>query len=259
MGVTNLYYLDGVDLASANSVYSNAALSILAPDGWYSADGIVREQVGGVLQPAGACASCGYPCSPSPATVSISIPPIVEVIVPMNVGSSVGCVRVDILPTTGSFSLGVKAYYGSIFRNAVLENTGAYTGYFQSQSPGQNMTMLYELGSGCYPTPPAPWPNPFIFNQYKVDSLGAANPTGNTVLYNILVSDIISTVTSGSTYTMFIPKTAAANDEIDFYLYGPCVGAYADITFTCPFNLGPVYFFIYVRSNVSEIRHLYIF
>lgn len=238
MGATNLYYLNGPDLASATSVYTDIFLTNLATDGWYSADGIVRQQLGGVLQTAAGCISCGYPCSLPASTVLIVDPTAIdkEYILPMNVGNSVGCVRVDITPTViaGDFSFGVKAYYGSIFKNAVLESPGVYTGYYQSQSSGQNMTVIVRAGSGCF-IPPVP--NPFIFEQYKIDSLGNANLTGNTTLFNVLSSDIVPLGTLGSTYTMFIPKITAAANQIDLYLYGfanYCVGADLQINFSCP-------------------------
>lgn len=236
MGATNLYYLNGDNLASATSVFTDVFLTVLAPDGWYSADGIVREQVGGVLQNAVGCTSCGYQCG-TPATITIVDPTAIdkEYILPMNVGNSVGCVRVDIAPTVvGSFSFGVKAYYGSIFKNAVLESPGIYTGYYQSQTPGQNMTVIVRAGSGCF-APPIP--NPFIFEQYKFDSFGTPNLTGNTTLFNVLSSDVVPLGVLGSTYTMFIPKITGSADQIDLYLYGfanYCAGADLQINFTCP-------------------------
>lgn len=238
MGATNLYYLNGPDLSSATSVFTDIFLTVLAPDGWYSAGGVVREQVGGVLQSAGACTSCGFPCTPSPATLTFTDSSAVdkEIILPMSVGNGVGCVRIDMVPLINDVAFGVKAYFGSVFRNALLENSGTTNGYLQSQTPGQNMTVIYDTFGSCF-TPPIP--NPFIFEQYKYDSIGNLNATGNTVLYNVLPSDLSGVLLSGQTFTMFMPKITGASDQIDFYMYA--FNGYAcgvpldiDITFSCP-------------------------
>jgi len=153
---------------------------------------------------------------------------------PINVGNPIGCVRIDIVTNSIPFSFGVKAYYGSIFRNALIENSALYTGYYQSQSSGQPMTVLTGSGSGCF-VPPIP--NPFVFEQWKFDSLGVANLTGNTILYNVLSADIVNASLTNGIYTMFVPKTTASADQIDLYLYGfanYCVGADLTVNITCP-------------------------
>ena len=58
MPTFNLYRLDGTDLESSNSIFTDAEMSIVAPDGWYSADGISRQMLNGVLLPSVKCAPC---------------------------------------------------------------------------------------------------------------------------------------------------------------------------------------------------------
>jgi len=54
------YYLGGGStLASAVSIYIDAALTTQAPNGYYSQGGIVREQISGVLQAQQSCPGCG--------------------------------------------------------------------------------------------------------------------------------------------------------------------------------------------------------
>jgi hypothetical protein len=55
MATTNNYYINGPSLASATAVFTNSDLTIKAPDGWYSFEGIVRQQVDGVLLPQQNC------------------------------------------------------------------------------------------------------------------------------------------------------------------------------------------------------------
>jgi hypothetical protein len=56
-----IFYSDNPTLSLATAIYVNAALTIKAPDGYYSDQTISRRQLGGILQPAEACANCVNP------------------------------------------------------------------------------------------------------------------------------------------------------------------------------------------------------
>jgi hypothetical protein len=58
MATSATFYLDAPSLSSASVVYSNATLTTVAADGFYSDGTIVREQDGGVLLPQASCPSC---------------------------------------------------------------------------------------------------------------------------------------------------------------------------------------------------------
>ena len=58
MATQSLYYLDAPSFSSATKVYTDAALTTVAPDGYYSDQSISRQQVGGVLLPQITCPSC---------------------------------------------------------------------------------------------------------------------------------------------------------------------------------------------------------
>jgi hypothetical protein len=59
MATSGTYYLNAASLALATAVYSDPGLLTLAPDGFYSDNSIVREQVSGVLQTQADCPGCG--------------------------------------------------------------------------------------------------------------------------------------------------------------------------------------------------------
>jgi hypothetical protein len=59
MATSGTYYLNAASLALATAVYTDAGLTTLAPDGFYSDNSIVREQVSGVLQVQSSCPTCG--------------------------------------------------------------------------------------------------------------------------------------------------------------------------------------------------------
>lgn len=69
MATSSTYYLDGIDLSDATSVYTDVQLTTLASDGWYSNGVIAREQIGGVLQAEETCDDCG---GPPPTTVEVA-------------------------------------------------------------------------------------------------------------------------------------------------------------------------------------------
>lgn len=58
MATSATYYLNGPSLGSSTAIFSDAALTTLAPDGFFSDGLIVREQVLGVLLPQQTCDGC---------------------------------------------------------------------------------------------------------------------------------------------------------------------------------------------------------
>ncbi len=66
-GCIGTYYYDGTSFAGATSIYTNSSLLTVAPDGWYSLNGLSRQMVGGVLQAAVACVTCASPCTITPS------------------------------------------------------------------------------------------------------------------------------------------------------------------------------------------------
>ena len=58
MATQGTYYLDAPSLSSASVIYTDANLTTVAPDGFYSDGVISREQASGSLLPQQACPSC---------------------------------------------------------------------------------------------------------------------------------------------------------------------------------------------------------
>ena len=59
MASSSTYYLNAPSLASASAVFSDAAMTTFAADGFYSNGVISRQQIDGVLLPQQNCPSCG--------------------------------------------------------------------------------------------------------------------------------------------------------------------------------------------------------
>ena len=62
MAAIGNYYFNGTSFAQATAIYTNAGLTTLAPDGYYSNSGIVRRQLNGILLNAQTCNTCATPC-----------------------------------------------------------------------------------------------------------------------------------------------------------------------------------------------------
>lgn len=62
MATRSIYYLNDLTFTDATAVYADAGLITLAADGYYSFNGLVRQQIAGVLMPYVKCESCsgGY-------------------------------------------------------------------------------------------------------------------------------------------------------------------------------------------------------
>jgi hypothetical protein len=58
MATLGSYYIDGPTLATATAVFTDAAMTTPAADGWYSDSTSVREQISGVLSIVQTCESC---------------------------------------------------------------------------------------------------------------------------------------------------------------------------------------------------------
>ena len=68
MAQLGIYYFNGTSFTTATSVFTDADLTTLAADGYYSNAGIVRQQLTGVLLNARDCDSCAAPCGEGIAT-----------------------------------------------------------------------------------------------------------------------------------------------------------------------------------------------
>tara|TARA_R100000935_G_scaffold55678_1_gene85870 strand:+ start:9616 stop:10974 length:1359 start_codon:yes stop_codon:yes gene_type:complete len=62
MATYGQYYYDGLDFLTCTNIYTDAALTIVAADGWYSQGGNFREMVNSVLLAAQPCSDCSIPC-----------------------------------------------------------------------------------------------------------------------------------------------------------------------------------------------------
>jgi hypothetical protein len=62
MAALGTYCFDGLNFSQASALFTDSGLTVLAPDGYYSQGGIIRQQLNGSLLNAQPCGTCLVPC-----------------------------------------------------------------------------------------------------------------------------------------------------------------------------------------------------
>lgn len=63
MAISSTYYIDTADFSTATAVWTDTALTVKAPDGYYSFGGNYRRQFSGSLLPISSCSSPPTGCT----------------------------------------------------------------------------------------------------------------------------------------------------------------------------------------------------
>lgn len=92
MGVISTYYINSSSYSEATGVFTDAALTTVAPDGYYAMDGITRQLINGVLGSPVDCVDCSPQCGTNTITV-INGQGVYQFTA--FVGEDVGAVRID--------------------------------------------------------------------------------------------------------------------------------------------------------------------
>lgn len=208
------YFLDGTSLVDSTAVYSNSALTIPAPDGYYS-DGInIRQQLMGVLLPVVPCPSCGYPCN-----------------IEGDLSGDEGEYRITIdtgtLPaTTGAivirFRVGnapdgmIVNYDGNVYN----EFSSPFFGYLAGAPGGPTY-----LGNSAPLIPPCTLLGPHTLNVFDWNG-SAFIPSGGTNVINVAAGELALTAGAPDDATswsvLVVPKIAASPSTISLTVYAVC-------------------------------------
>jgi hypothetical protein len=212
------YYIDGTTLSTATAVYTDAALTTCAPDGFYSDGYVAREQVGCVLQTAQTCPECATGCGSSiSATGGQGI-----YLLTLDTGTDTGAIVIGFNPR--GIPDGIRATYDSVSYN---ELSAVNDGYHASTTSG-NFTFVGDTAFDCgisgttYPS--------LVEKEYNGSSFVA---TGNTQSVTVAAGDVSLGGTPGFCY-MVIPKPNAAPSTVLIEMVGPCSTTAFDITASCP-------------------------
>ena len=212
------FYTDNTDFTLASAVWSDSGLTTKGSDGFYSNNGIVREQSSGSLLPATDCAACPVACATAVAVATGEVG-VYEISFTASAGTGVMAVLFD--PNLSP--KGISAVYDDTLYTRVISDGVSVA--------GNSRTFVGKSSENCG------LPSAFNLPKYKY---GAASfvDTGETVSFGVQESALnLSTAAPANTY-MFIPKTAATPTEVKITVYVPCPDdTDFDIQVNCPLAL----------------------
>ena len=123
---TQTYYLDGTTLSNSDAIYTDAALTICAADGFYSDGTISREQVSCGLLAEQSCPSCAQNCSTNIIS-TVGFGTYTIYLLDVNVGQTVldlGAIKVSFSPDVTPE--GFRATYNGVVYNKLSSPIDGY-------------------------------------------------------------------------------------------------------------------------------------
>jgi hypothetical protein len=236
MALLGTYYLNAPSLSSATSVYTDAALTIVGPDGWYSDGTIVRELVSGVFTNIiSSCTTCASDCSSTPVTY-IGDRAFVEMY--KDTGGAaldVGAVIVEVEQAAG-----FEIPSGFFFEyNGVYYNTISTTNYGLLQGPAGPSEPIYigESSLDCGIVAAGLQSVP-VYNYNPVTD--AFDNTGQFTSIQALAPQVQLTGGPPGKGVFVIPKTTPSPNLVYFqgiFLCGTPSTNEFSVTVKCPANL----------------------
>lgn len=229
MGVIGNYYLNGPSLASATNIYTDAALTTAAPDGFYSEGGLFRESIGGVLGQLNTCQSCISSC---PLTINNAPAPPGLYTIQVDLGLGTGAVVVEFSP--GITPSGILANFAGSPYNAV---SSPVDGYHAATNPVHATYLGYSV-NGCSAglvsgSPYAGVPD----YEWQTSSFYATGLQSNV----FVAPGDASFTTSGApgTCVMVIPKLVSVSSPLIITISAPdaCSASGSLVSVACPVKL----------------------
>lgn len=218
MATSSTYYLNAPSLGSATSVFTNADLTVLAADGFYSDGVIVREQISGLLVAQQTCPACATPCGGS---ISASGQQGIYYL-NIDLGTDIGAVVITFNPA--SVPDGISALFNSVVYNGVSSPS-----YGWLQGTAGLPTYVGATGADCGIVANSPYTlDEFQYNGSTFTDLET------TTSVSVVAGQMQLTAAGPGNCKMVIPKTAASPSVVDMTFIGPCLGTVFSIGVACP-------------------------
>lgn len=218
MATSSTYYLNAPSLGSATSVFTNADLTVLAADGFYSDGVIVREQISGLLVAQQTCPACAIPCG---GTISASGNQGIYYL-NIDLGTDIGAVVVTFNPA--SVPDGISALFDSVVYNGVSSPS-----YGWLQGTAGLPTYVGATASDCGIVANSP----YTLDEFQYDGSTFID-LGTTTSVSVVAGQMQLTAAGPGNCKMVIPKTAASPSVVDMTFIGPCLGTVFSIGVACP-------------------------
>ena len=219
------YYINGPTLATATGVYTDINLEYCAPNGFYSADGIVREQLNCTLLPASNCDTCACAC---PISVTSLVQQAAYDLL-VDVGTGTGAIIVTFSP--GLVPCGIRAEYNGVRYNKLSSPVDGY-----HSATGTKIIYLGASGLPAACITPLPITGTVDSYQYNCATNSFDIPNG-TKSGNIDVGQESLTAGNPLGCVMVIPKISPTPSTLDLILASPCAASQFTISVACPLAL----------------------
>ena len=238
------FYINGNTLLEATSVFTDPALTILAPDAYYSDGSVVRQQVGGVLLSPEPCSACSENC-PNTVTVTNQGLGLYKFTVGVTSGAGAILIRIDVESLTDGF----RVNYNGNWYNQMSSTVSGYLG--TGASTTEPIFIGNNTDTGCEPPGggpaglvPLPCPAPCTDYQnmttYEYDFTNDVWIAVGVSDWTINASELQSQAVNPGSATLVIPKITAAPDFIDLEVYGPCNNTGWTVQVDCPVELSVI-------------------
>lgn len=232
MATLGSYYIDSSAFNTATGVYTDANLSILAPDGWYQSCGTYRRQLLGVLQAPELCALCNTTeCGTNPSG-GFLVSGTGKFDLSVNLGTATGSWKVAFSP--GEIPKKISVSYSS---GTTVNGSSSVYGFLAGPYFGRTSVAT---ANGF------PVNSPFSVVTREWDgTVNGANQgtnfvsTGTSSLETATAGDFSGTVLDPGVINLFIPKTVAEPQTATISIISPVGGTTTSfgLSNNCPANL----------------------
>ncbi len=214
MATDTTYYLDTSLFSTATAVWTDAALTVKAADGWYQSptenNQIYRQQTGGTLGSAANC-QCALACG---TPISVSQHGTGSFVSDIDMGSAAGAIIIYFQPY--STPDGILATYNSTTYNTLTSNTYGV----ELATRGQINFIGKTSVTNCEATDLQG--NSFTVSNY-IYSGSDYLATGTNTSISIPGSGTVNLNATGDLYyTMVIPKPSATPDTLQLQIVNVC-------------------------------------
>lgn len=229
MPIPQSLYLNAPSLSEATAIYYDAALTVCAPDGYYSDGTVVRYLSGCVLQFVENCPSCGLACD-GPLVVNGDVGDGLFLInaftgdTPTDVGAIILKFRPELNVS------GIQVNYNSFIRNRFSSPVYGYL----TGTAGMPV-FLGAIAEDCGVSG-----STYTLTEYGYDG-GLYVPTGDTPSVTVTPGQVNITPLNPGWCVMVIPKLTATPAGIEITNIAPCSGTKFDLDISCPALLKPFY------------------
>lgn len=221
----SIYYINGTTLSNSTAVFTDAALTTCAADGFYSdGSGISRNQIGCVLGPIEICPTCTQPCDTGVLSVSTGAGTFLLNVDLGGTASDVGAVIIKFIPA--SVPDGIRATYNGTVYNTLSSNVD---GLHTSTVTG-GYTYVGNANASCIPIAGTSYSNLPIY-QYNGTSF---IDTGQIRTITPQAGEFSFSSQAPGNLFMVIPKINATPTALQIEIAGVCSATAFAIEASCP-------------------------